>query len=150
MSFRCGTSEGCSHLYKIRLARMPMGPHCFVPGIYLVKLPALITSFCKYGYHTSALNQLQGVLTCKTADSTAPMYYEEMRPPVFEIPAKTSGEGVAATISLDGDNDMYIFLKHSFRDPESCHPDFHSYRWINSRGWAQAEQADVSSWRLRW
>ncbi|KAG1868736.1 general substrate transporter, partial [Suillus tomentosus] len=36
---------------------------------------ALLTSLYKYGYHTSALNQLQAVLTCKIADPTAPMYY---------------------------------------------------------------------------
>lgn len=58
---------------------MSMGPHCFVPGIYPILFPtqvyALLTSLYKYGYHTSALNQLQAVLTCKIVDPTAPMYY---------------------------------------------------------------------------
>ncbi|KAG1788694.1 uncharacterized protein HD556DRAFT_851087 [Suillus plorans] len=55
------------------------------------------------------------------------MQTEEMHTLVCEIPVKTSGKGVAATISLDGadvDNDIYIFLQHSFRELESCHPDF--------------------------
>jgi MFS family permease len=41
----------------------------------LTQVHALIMSLCKYGYHTSALNQLQAVLTCKVADATAPLYY---------------------------------------------------------------------------
>ncbi|KAG2124244.1 hypothetical protein DEU56DRAFT_705388, partial [Suillus clintonianus] len=52
---------------------------------------------------------------------------EEMRSLVCEIPVKTSGEGVATTISLDGadvDNDIYTFLQHSFRDLEGRHPRF--------------------------
>lgn len=49
---------------------------------YSNQLPSnscLITPFCnlKYGYHTSALNQLQAVLTCKSPDETTPLvlYY---------------------------------------------------------------------------
>ncbi|KAG2141292.1 hypothetical protein DEU56DRAFT_700609, partial [Suillus clintonianus] len=52
---------------------------------------------------------------------------DEMRPLVYEIPVNTSGEGVAATISLDGadvDDDIYIFLQHSFTELQSRHPDF--------------------------
>ncbi|KAG2348211.1 hypothetical protein BDR05DRAFT_506044 [Suillus weaverae] len=52
---------------------------------------------------------------------------EEVRPLVCEIPVRTSGEGVASIISLDGadvDNDIYIFLRHSFAELESRHPDF--------------------------
>ncbi|KAG1882922.1 general substrate transporter [Suillus subluteus] len=41
---------------------------------WLVCLWVLTVSF-QYGYHTSALNQLQAVLTCKITDTTAPMYY---------------------------------------------------------------------------
>ncbi|KAG2158649.1 uncharacterized protein EDB93DRAFT_557539 [Suillus bovinus] len=55
------------------------------------------------------------------------MQIEEVRPLVCEIPVKTSGKGIAATISLDGadvDNDIYVFLQHSFRELESRHPDF--------------------------
>ncbi|KAG2744708.1 hypothetical protein P692DRAFT_201116541 [Suillus brevipes Sb2] len=51
----------------------------------------------------------------------------EVRPWVCEIPVKTSGEGVAATISLDGadvDKDIYIFLHHSLTELQSRHPDF--------------------------
>jgi len=52
---------------------------------------------------------------------------EEVRPLLCEIPVKTSGEGVAAIISLDGadiDTDIYIFLQHSFAELASRHPDF--------------------------
>ncbi|KAG1776662.1 hypothetical protein EV702DRAFT_929238, partial [Suillus placidus] len=55
------------------------------------------------------------------------MQTEEMRTLVCEIPVRTSGEGVAATISLDGadvDNDIHIFLQHSFTELQSRHPDF--------------------------
>ncbi|KAG1823055.1 hypothetical protein EV424DRAFT_1398190 [Suillus variegatus] len=55
------------------------------------------------------------------------MQTEEIRPLVCEIPVRTSGEGVAATISLDGvdvDNDIYVFLQHSFRELGTRHPDF--------------------------
>ncbi|KAG2051909.1 hypothetical protein BDR06DRAFT_570926 [Suillus hirtellus] len=51
----------------------------------------------------------------------------EVYPLVHEIPVKTSGEGIAATISLDGadvDKDIYIFLHHSFTELQSRHPDF--------------------------
>jgi len=44
---------------------------------------------------------------------------EGVRPLVWEIPVKTSGEGVAKIISLDGadvDNDICIFLEQSFGD----------------------------------
>jgi len=41
---------------------------------WLVCLWVLTVSF-QYGYHTSALNQLQAVLTCKIADETTPVYY---------------------------------------------------------------------------
>ncbi|KAG2101831.1 uncharacterized protein F5147DRAFT_655156 [Suillus discolor] len=46
---------------------------------------------------------------------------------VYEIPVNTSGEGISCTILLDGedvDNDIYIFLQHSFTELQSCHPDF--------------------------
>jgi hypothetical protein len=50
---------------------------------------------------------------------------EEMGSLVYEIPVR---EGVSATIiSLDGadvDNDIYIFLDHSFKELGNCHPDF--------------------------
>ncbi|KAG2339061.1 hypothetical protein BDR05DRAFT_1040174, partial [Suillus weaverae] len=52
---------------------------------------------------------------------------EEMRTLVCEIPVNTSGEGIAGTISLDGedvDNDIHVFLKHSFSELCSRHPDF--------------------------
>ncbi|KAG1736752.1 general substrate transporter [Suillus lakei] len=50
------------------------GAHTFTKYGWLVCLWVLTVSF-QYGYHTSALNQLQAVLTCKIADPTAPMYY---------------------------------------------------------------------------
>ena len=55
------------------------------------------------------------------------MQEEEMLPLVCEIPVKTSGESVAAIISLDGadvDNDIHIFLEHSFRKLRSRYPKF--------------------------
>jgi hypothetical protein len=55
------------------------------------------------------------------------MQKDEVRPWVCEIPVTISGEGVTTTISLDGadvDNDIYIFLQHSFRELECRHPDF--------------------------
>ncbi|KAG1794407.1 uncharacterized protein HD556DRAFT_1236935, partial [Suillus plorans] len=55
------------------------------------------------------------------------MRREEMRTLVYEIPVNTSGEGVAGTISLDGedvDNDIYILLQHSFMKLRSRRPDF--------------------------
>ncbi|KAG1809825.1 uncharacterized protein HD556DRAFT_1316055, partial [Suillus plorans] len=52
---------------------------------------------------------------------------EKVRTLVYEIPVNTSGEGISRTISLDGedvDNDIYIFLQHSFTELQSRHPDF--------------------------
>jgi hypothetical protein len=52
---------------------------------------------------------------------------EEVRQLLWEIPVKTSGEGVAAIISLDGadvDADIYVFLQHSFAKLACRHPDF--------------------------
>jgi hypothetical protein len=52
---------------------------------------------------------------------------ERVRPLVCEIPVKTSGKDVATIISLDGadvDNDIYIFLQHSFRELQCRHPSF--------------------------
>ncbi|KAG2109740.1 uncharacterized protein F5147DRAFT_635171 [Suillus discolor] len=52
---------------------------------------------------------------------------EEMRTLVHEIPVNTSGESVAGTISLDGedvDNDICTFLQHSFTELRNRHPDF--------------------------
>ncbi|KAG2749459.1 hypothetical protein P692DRAFT_20732039, partial [Suillus brevipes Sb2] len=50
---------------------------------------------------------------------------DEVRPLVCEIPVRTSGEG--GIISLDGadvDNDICTFLRHSFVELGSRHPDF--------------------------
>ncbi|KAG2750297.1 hypothetical protein P692DRAFT_20873240 [Suillus brevipes Sb2] len=50
---------------------------------------------------------------------------DEVRPLVREIPVRTSEEG--DTISLDGvdvDKDICTFLRHSFKELESRHPDF--------------------------
>jgi environmental stress-induced protein Ves len=55
------------------------------------------------------------------------MYGKDVHSLVCEIPVKTSGKGIASTISLDGtdvDNDIYIFLEHSFRKLQSRHPGF--------------------------
>jgi len=52
---------------------------------------------------------------------------EEIRTLVHEIPVNTSGEGVAGTISLDGedvDNDICTFFQHSFTELRNRHPDF--------------------------
>ncbi|KAG0705332.1 general substrate transporter [Suillus ampliporus] len=50
------------------------GADTFTKYGWLVCLWVLTVSF-QYGYHTSALNQLQAVLTCKIVDETAPVYY---------------------------------------------------------------------------
>ncbi|KAG2740201.1 hypothetical protein P692DRAFT_20881320 [Suillus brevipes Sb2] len=55
------------------------------------------------------------------------MHTKDVCPLVCEIPVKVFGEGVAATISLDGvdvDNDIYIFLQHSFRELQTRHCNF--------------------------
>ncbi|KAG1775219.1 hypothetical protein EV702DRAFT_1269567 [Suillus placidus] len=52
---------------------------------------------------------------------------EDVHPLVCEIPVKISGEGVAAIISLGGadvDDDIYIFLEHSFRKLRSRYSNF--------------------------
>ncbi|KAG2049830.1 hypothetical protein BDR06DRAFT_685210 [Suillus hirtellus] len=52
---------------------------------------------------------------------------EDMHALVCEIPVNTSGTGVAATISVDDanvDNDIHIYLEHSFRQLQGRHPDF--------------------------
>jgi hypothetical protein len=52
---------------------------------------------------------------------------EQMRLLLCKIPVEISGEGVAATISLDSadvDNDIYIFFQHSFRDLQNRHIKF--------------------------
>ncbi|KAG2348514.1 hypothetical protein BDR05DRAFT_904012, partial [Suillus weaverae] len=55
------------------------------------------------------------------------MQNEDVRPLVCEIPVRVLGEGVAATISLDGadvDEDIYRFLKNSFRKLRRRSPTF--------------------------
>ncbi|KAG2338691.1 hypothetical protein BDR05DRAFT_951752 [Suillus weaverae] len=55
------------------------------------------------------------------------MQNEEVRSLVCEIPVTISGKGVGSIISLDDanvDNDIYIFLRHSFGQLGSRHPDF--------------------------
>ncbi|KAG1823052.1 hypothetical protein EV424DRAFT_1321667, partial [Suillus variegatus] len=55
------------------------------------------------------------------------MQQEDVSPLVCEIPVKISGQGVAATISLDGadvDEDIHLFLQHSFRKLQSRIPTF--------------------------
>ena len=55
-----------------------MGPQCLLSGIpttFKLRSCLIMSSFCKYGYHTSALNQLQAVLTCRIVDDTTPTYY---------------------------------------------------------------------------
>ncbi|KAG1755954.1 quinon protein alcohol dehydrogenase-like superfamily [Suillus lakei] len=70
------------------------------------------------------------LLTSRTESHICKAFQKaEVRPLVCEIPVKTSGpgEGVTAIISLDGedvDNDIYVFLQHSFREMGSYHPDF--------------------------
>ncbi|KAJ8584458.1 general substrate transporter [Rhizopogon salebrosus TDB-379] len=50
------------------------GAQTFTKYGWLVCLWVLTVSF-QYGYHTSALNQLQAVLTCKVTDDTTSTYY---------------------------------------------------------------------------
>ncbi|KAG1801177.1 hypothetical protein EV424DRAFT_404245 [Suillus variegatus] len=52
---------------------------------------------------------------------------EDVHPLVCDIPVEISGEGVAAIISLDGadvDDDIYIFLEHSFRKLRNRYSNF--------------------------
>ncbi|KAG1895573.1 uncharacterized protein F5891DRAFT_663421 [Suillus fuscotomentosus] len=58
---------------------------------------------------------------CRTMEN------EEVRSLVCEIPAAISGKGIGSIISLDSanvDNDIYIFLRHSFGQLGSRHLDF--------------------------
>ncbi|OAX37252.1 hypothetical protein K503DRAFT_245591 [Rhizopogon vinicolor AM-OR11-026] len=68
------------------------------------------------------------LLTSRTeAQIRNAFHKEEMRSLVCEIPVKISGEGVATIISLDGadvDNDICIFLEHSFKELRSRYPNF--------------------------
>jgi hypothetical protein len=68
------------------------------------------------------------LLTSRSESHICKVFQQEgVRPLVCEIPVQTSREGVATIISLDGvdvDNDIYIFLRHSFSELESRHPDF--------------------------
>ncbi|KIJ69595.1 hypothetical protein HYDPIDRAFT_79961 [Hydnomerulius pinastri MD-312] len=50
------------------------GAHSFTQYGWVVCLWVLTVSF-QYGYHTSALNQLQAVLTCRHNDTSVPLYY---------------------------------------------------------------------------
>ena len=45
-----------------------MDPRCYLSGIPLseISLFTVLDLFTQYGYHISALNQIQAVLTCKT------------------------------------------------------------------------------------
>ncbi|KAG2072181.1 hypothetical protein BDR04DRAFT_1230715 [Suillus decipiens] len=55
------------------------------------------------------------------------MQHKDVHPLVCEIPVRISGHSVANTISLDGadvDEDIYLFLQHSFRKLQSCFPTF--------------------------
>jgi hypothetical protein len=55
------------------------------------------------------------------------MREEKVHPLICEIPVKTSGEGVAPIMSLDGadvDHDIYIFLEHSFIKLQGCISNF--------------------------
>ncbi|KAG1776924.1 hypothetical protein EV702DRAFT_1104296 [Suillus placidus] len=50
------------------------------------------------------------------------MQNKDVRPLVCEIPVKITGESITTTISLDGadvDEDIYLFLEHSFRQQRS-------------------------------
>ncbi|KAG1726189.1 uncharacterized protein EDB91DRAFT_1254448 [Suillus paluster] len=70
---------------------------------------------------------------------------EDMRSLVCSIPVNISGEGVFGTISLDGtdvDNDIYIFLQHSFRDLQIVIPISRSPPRMSLHAW-RAEQADA-------
>ena len=77
---------------------------------------------------------------------------EGVHPLVYEIPVKTSGEGVAKIISLDDadvDNDIYIFWSSPSKSYEVVIQTSRSHLRMNLRDW-RIERADVLSWRLRW
>ena len=63
--------EQCHKVYILRLARVYLGPCRILPGnnqlaslVLLLDLHLIRTS-SQYGYHISALNQIQAVLTCQ-------------------------------------------------------------------------------------
>ncbi|KAG2121934.1 hypothetical protein DEU56DRAFT_703616, partial [Suillus clintonianus] len=76
----------------------------------------------------SDLPKLHILLTSRSeAHIREAMGEEGVHPLVCEIPLKTSGDGVPDTISLDGadvDNDIYVFLDHSFKNLRGRRPDF--------------------------
>jgi hypothetical protein len=68
------------------------------------------------------------LLTSRSEPHIRSAFQEEVvRTLVCEIPVRISGGGVTTIISLDGadvDNDIYIFLEHSFKELGSRYPNF--------------------------
>ncbi|OAX34445.1 hypothetical protein K503DRAFT_724456, partial [Rhizopogon vinicolor AM-OR11-026] len=89
---------------------------------------ALLISLLGQALREAELPVFHMLLTSRSeAHIRKAMQKEEMLPVVCEIPVKISGEGVASIISLDGadvDNDICIFLEHSFKELQSRHTDF--------------------------
>jgi hypothetical protein len=57
----------CHQVHILRLACMHLGPRCVLPGNQLAPfvLGFGLNFIQQYGYHISALNQIQAVLTCR-------------------------------------------------------------------------------------
>jgi hypothetical protein len=90
------------------------------------------------------------LLTSRSKDHIHDAIQEgSVRPLVREVPVKISGMSIAQIISLDGaevDNDIYIFLQHSFRKLHRRYRISRSQQQMNLHGW-RVGQADVSLWQ---
>lgn len=68
--FGCNHDVIKVHVHALRLAGLHLGPHRIIPGTSLVHEQPIL-SHCilrfQYGYHISALNQIQAILTCRAA-----------------------------------------------------------------------------------
>jgi environmental stress-induced protein Ves len=118
-------------LRKLRLRLRGCPPLTFVIDaldecISEFELTELIVSLAQ-ALRDSDLPVTHILLTSRSETHISKAFQNEEVRTLCEIPVKTSGEGVTTIISLDGfdvDNDIYTFLRHSFKELKSRHPDF--------------------------
>jgi hypothetical protein len=67
--FHCNNNNVSSnvHVLPLRLASLHLGPCSVLPGTCLVRELPISHRVLQYGYHISALNQIQATLTCRAA-----------------------------------------------------------------------------------
>jgi hypothetical protein len=107
------------------------------PLVFIVDALDECTSETEIAYLISLLGQalrepdlpvVHILLTSRSEAHICEVIHEEAaRTLVCEIPVQISGHGVTATISLDGadvDDDIYIFVKHSFTKLGNRYPNF--------------------------